>query len=114
MKERLILFLFLFVFVSCNKESNTTTNTNNTISLCTKTISYKNEIAPLINTYCVGCHSSNQASGGINLSGYNNTSTHSTRSLNSIKNESMPPMGSFPDSLIKKLNCWINQGKLNN
>lgn len=112
------LFPFTFIclfFISCKKENtNTVTPINSNVKNCSKTISYKTEIVPMMNTYCVSCHSSNQASGGINLSGYNNTSTHATSSLNSIKNGSMPPMGSIPDSLIQKLNCWINQGKLNN
>jgi hypothetical protein len=106
---------FCLLLVSCKKESTKTLSpiTNNPTS-CSQTISYKNEVEPMIKMYCLGCHSSNQTSGGINLSGYSNTSTHASRSLNSIKNGSMPPVGSIPDSLIQKLNCWINQGKLNN
>jgi len=115
MKKILFLSLVISLLFSCKKENTPTTinNTNNNVS-CSKTISYKNEIAPMLNMYCGGCHSSNQSSGGINLSGYSNASNHATRSLNSIKNGSMPPMGSIPDSLVQKLSCWINQGKANN
>jgi hypothetical protein len=50
------------------------------------------------------------ATGTINLSGYSNTSTHATYSLNSIKNGTMPPMGNIPDSLIQKLNPDVITG----
>lgn len=101
-------------FSSCKKESSTSTTTTSTNSSCSKTISYKTEIAPMMATYCVSCHSSGQASGGVNLSSYSSVSSNASRSLSSIKSGSMPPMGSIPDSLVQKLSCWISQGKANN
>jgi hypothetical protein len=115
MNKILSLSLVISFLFSCKKEATPTTVYNTNINVnCSKTISYKNEISPMLNMYCIGCHSSNQSSGGINLSGFSNASNLATRSLNSIKNGSMPPMGSIPDSLVQKLSCWISQGKANN
>jgi cytochrome c553 len=110
--KKILLFAFLGAsVVSCKKDSTTTSTTS---ASCTKTISYKTEIAPMMNTYCASCHSANQPSGGVNLSSYSSVSSNATRSLSSIKSGSMPPMGSIPDSLVQKLSCWISQGKANN
>ncbi len=113
--KKLLLFAFLGTsIVSCKKDGSTSSTSTNTSSSCSKTISYKSDIAPMMSTYCVSCHSSGQANGGVNLSSYSSVSSNASRSLSSIKSGSMPPMGSIPDSLVQKLSCWISQGKANN
>ena len=69
-------------------------------------ISYKNDIAPILSSYCVGCHS--------NLNNYSGVSGWSSKSLNAMKNGSMPPSGQLPTGFIQKFQDWITQGKKNN
>jgi len=96
---------------ACNKSTSSTTSTST--ADCT-TISYKNDIAPIMSANCTSCHNANQASAGINLSTYPNVSKYATSSLNAMNDGSMPPVGKLPSGTIQKLNCWITQGKLNN
>ena len=69
-------------------------------------ISYKNDIAPILSSYCVGCH--------INLNNYSGVSGWSSKSLTEMKNGNMPPNGQLPAGFIKKFEDWITQGKKNN
>jgi len=69
-------------------------------------ISYKNDIAPIMGSYCVGCHS--------NLNNYSGVSGWSSIALQEMKNGNMPPNGQLPSGFIKKFEDWITQGKKNN
>lgn len=77
-----------------------------TTSALASFISYKNDIAPILSSYCVGCHS--------NLNNYSGVSSWSSKSLNAMKNGSMPPNGQLPTGFIQKFQDWITQGKKNN
>ncbi|HKC68585.1 MAG TPA: hypothetical protein VKG26_10165 [Bacteroidia bacterium] len=79
------------------------------------------DIQPIMNTYCVGCHSTNNAGGGYDLSNYAgvvNSISHNNL-INSIKHTSgynpMPQNGSqLPGCQISKIESWINAGNPNN
>ena len=98
----------MLLLVSCKKSTATVTCTSST------TISYAQEIAPLMNSSCVSCHNSSVRNGGIDLSSYSKVSQNATSSLSAIQNGSMPPSGKLSDASIQKLSCWISQGKQNN
>ena len=101
---------------SCKKDK-----TQIVLNDCPDTISYSAKIAPLINQSCAttGCHAAGFAAGGYNLEGHANVSANAAIILSVIKHDSgvVPmPIGAskLADSLIQQVQCWINQGQLNN
>lgn len=81
---------------------------------CNK-ITYAKDIKPLIDNYCVGCHSSNFASGDL--------VTHSDVKLKVdngtlmkvvVIDKTMPEASSLTKEEIQKFKCWIESGALNN
>ncbi len=95
---------------------------NNQCNGCdTAQFTFSNAIAPLINTYCKGCHNPASLGGGMDLSNYNGIrSTAATgKLLGSIKQLSgykpMPQNGSrLSDCQIRQVEKWIQAGMLNN
>ncbi|HWY10690.1 MAG TPA: hypothetical protein VN026_05150, partial [Bacteroidia bacterium] len=88
------------------------------------TISYSNQIVPIINASCGktdnNCHSSSSGFGDFNTyQGFtSHPSDHIIHSVKQDNNSNYPPMpwGSSKLSLcnISKIVNWINQGKKNN
>ncbi|MEY4351730.1 MAG: hypothetical protein RL078_1809 [Bacteroidota bacterium] len=107
------LFLSLLSLGACSKDKVSPTNIT-----CTTTISYANDIVPLMQANCIGCHDQGNASGGYDFSSYTAVAANATAALGSMKNSGyqlMPQGGpALPDSTIQKLECWIAQGKLDN
>lgn len=85
---------------------------------CTTTVSFSNDVLPIIQNKCIGCHDQGNASGGYDFSSYNSISTNANAILGSMKatGYQLMPIGgpSLPDSTIQKIKCWIEQGKLDN
>ncbi|MFZ9658016.1 MAG: hypothetical protein ACO29Z_04940 [Crocinitomicaceae bacterium] len=102
-----------FALFSCAKDKVSPTNID-----CTTTISYANDIVPLMQANCIGCHDQGNASGGYDFSSYTAVAANATAALGSMKSSGyqlMPQGGpALPDSTIQKLECWIAQGKLDN
>lgn len=87
----------------------------------TTNVSYSGFVAPLLSTYCVGCHSGGAPSGGISLSTYANVKTMATsgRLYGSIAWSTgfkTMPQGSTKLSQcnIDKIKGWIDEGANNN
>jgi uncharacterized membrane protein len=87
----------------------------------TGTMSFSTQINPLIQTNCVGCHNGTLASGGINLSSYNQIALSAQTIRNNtplllgvIKRQqgfiAMPPTFSLDACAVTKIEKWINQG----
>ena len=104
----------LFLASSCTKEKTPFSQT----PTCNGTVSFANDILPLIQHQCTSCHDSGNASGGYNLSDYATISSHANAVLGSMRNSGyklMPQGGpALPDSSIQLIECWIYQGKLDN
>jgi hypothetical protein len=119
MKAFLIIFSALTLGVltlnSCNKDK---VPVDCTAAGCTDTISFANQILPMIQNNCVGCHQPGNASGGYSLSTYSEISTNADAILNSLYGTSvalMPQGGpALADTLIQQFSCWKCQGKLDN
>jgi mono/diheme cytochrome c family protein len=80
---------------------------------------YSVQVAKIINTYCIGCHSGASASGGIMLDNYNNVKAQATSGLlmNALKGNgvpSMPPNTHLDDCKIGTIQHWIRTGMPNN
>lgn len=97
-------------------------NTTNCGSSCdSNQFKYAANIAPLMNTYCVGCHGGTAPSGNINLSIYNGVRQQaiSGRLVGSVSHA--PGFSAMPKSANKLSACqiaqiskWVNAGSLNN
>ena len=84
---------------------------------CPDTVSFNAVILPMVQSNCTGCHGSGNGT-GYTLTNYANISSHADAVLGSMRGSGyqlMPQGGpALPDSVIQKVACWINQGKLNN
>ncbi|MBK8506601.1 MAG: hypothetical protein IPL46_33045 [Saprospiraceae bacterium] len=98
---------------SCNDGSNH--------SCDTAIISFANDVKPIFDTYCITCHGSSNANGGVSLISYNGASSvaKTGKLLGVVKWTDgflMMPLGGnqIPDCDINTLSAWINQGVTNN
>ena len=86
-----------------------------------KTISFKNDVQPIIDLHCKGCHSTYSPGAGIKLTTYAeiNTLIVGGELIGVIDHErgfkAMPPAGNkLNDCLISKIKIWIRNGAQNN
>lgn len=84
-------------------------------------VSFKNTVYPILQAACTGCHTGNNASGGIILTGYDAVRANAQGGglLGSMQHLSgyspMPKgLGQLDDCKISKVEAWINQGMKNN
>lgn len=88
-------------------------------------ISFLSQITPIIESNCLSCHNSTQASGGIQLNNYTNikSSVDENRNgtpllLGAIRRENnfsaMPPSFSLDDCDQRIFELWVEQGMPNN
>ena len=119
MKSFLIIFSVLTLGVltvgSCNKDK---TPVDCVAAGCADTISFANQILPMIQINCTGCHEPGNASGGYSLSTYSEISANADAILNSLNGTGMQlmPQGgpALADTLIQQFSCWKCQGKMDN
>lgn len=76
---------------------------------------YTNNIAPLINQSCIGCHGSSGASGGVSLTSYDLVKAQAmkgslTGTLKQNGYSLMPPGGKLSDCKIGQVDKWIRNG----
>ena len=115
--KKLLLPFGILLATACSK----TTGTSKSFSAsdCTSTISYKSDIAPMMNSYCTSCHQPGNAKGGYDLSTYSGVTSNTSKVLASmLHNSGAKPMpedaNQLSDDLLKKMYCWVNQGAKNN
>jgi len=109
-KLSLLFFCVIFLF-SCSKDKvEYYPNTN-----CNQEVSFSQDILPLINQECTGCHNNQN---GYSLTNYDNISANSKAIIGAMRanNYQLMPKGGpmLSDSVIQLMECWVNQGKLNN
>lgn len=83
--------------------------------------SFAADIFPMLQNYCVGCHSSNRTEGNVNLGTYQNIRRYAESGalIGTISHDAyypaMPPSGSkLSDCRITQLKKWIDEGMQNN
>ena len=103
-------------------------STNTAIVGDTSSVSFANQVLPILNTYCVECHGGQRTREGLNMTAYTGLisgSDNGTVLIAGNANESlfieliqqgeMPNRGPAPTSAeIQILIDWVNQGALNN
>lgn len=83
---------------------------------CSDTISFSQQIAPMIQAHCSSCHGSGAGTTPV-LSNHAEISNAATDILGTLHGtpQLMPQGGpALADSLIQQFDCWIQQGKMNN
>lgn len=94
----------------------------------TASVSFVNQIAPIINTYCVECHGGARIREGLNLTTYDGLMAGSNNGavivvgnaneslfVDLIAQGEMPERGPAPSTEeLQLIIDWINQGALNN
>lgn len=111
MKKIVLIGLLSVSFTSCRKDKvENYPNAN-----CVDTVSFNNEILPLIQNNCTGCHDNQN---GYSLTNHANISSNASAVIGSMRHNGyklMPDGGpALPDSVIQRVECWVNQGKQNN
>lgn len=83
----------------------------------TTSVSFSQDLQPIVNTYCKGCHSGGSPSGGLDLSTYNGVKAVALNGklYGAISwatgYQKMPQGGNkLDDCTIAKFNAWINAG----
>lgn len=110
MRLSIVLFASLLVLISCTKDKAADPE-------CETPVSFSQEVMPMLQTSCVGCHSGGQPP---NLTTHASVSAAADNifarlSLSEGDALLMPQGGPrFHQDSIRKIKCWIDQGKLDN
>lgn len=123
-KTTLFVFIPVFVFgiLSCKKDKAISPE-----SCSARVYSFSTDIHPIIQANCAinNCHgTNNQAPFNLNTYGQIDTAVQFYGLLRAIKHEGTNPMpridpflpaaNKLADSTIRAIECWIEQGRLNN
>jgi hypothetical protein len=80
-------------------------------------VSFSQDVWPIISENCAGCHGIGNSTGYV-FTNHTTVSLNANAIVGSMRNEGfqLMPIGgpALPDSLIQKINCWIQQGAPNN
>ena len=83
-------------------------------------VNYTDNISPIIQSACVGCHSNPPVNGApFALVNFNQVSQRAGNILNTMSRQSgapnaMPPSGRLPQATIDLIERWIDDGQLEN
>ena len=82
-------------------------------------VTYSGTIWPVINTYCMGCHSGTAPGGNVRLENYATVSAVAASGvlMDALRGNGvpkMPPAGSLSTCRIRQFELWINDGYQNN
>lgn len=85
---------------------------------CSDTVSFSQDIMPIISSNCISCHDQGNST-GYTFTTHSSISENAMDMLNAMRNEAgfqlMPQGGpALPDSLIRLFSCWIQNNKPNN
>ena len=111
-----LFLLIVFILTTCTKDKGKVLQKSNAI--CdTLPATYANDIRPIVNVNCLsGCHvSGGSASTDFSIYGPLKEDADNGQLKNRvIVIGDMPPAGALPDSVLQKIDCWIQKGALNN
>ncbi len=75
-------------------------------------ITYTKDIAPLISSNCIGCHSDPPQNGApFSLTTFSNLDARASGVFNATNSGAMPPSGKLPQASIDLISDWIDGGK---
>lgn len=120
-----VLILFAFAFTGCYYDNEEYLYPESA-ECTTDNMSYANDVWPVINASCTGCHSGASPSGNISLENYTDVAAGADISAGNYGslygtishasgNSPMPKGGSkLSDCTISKIKAWIDQGAQDN
>ena len=94
----------MLIFLACSKDKTST---------CTSFPSFSQDIEQIFISNCMPCHQTNNAGGNVILENHTTISDNINMSILEIEAGTMPPSSPLNDSIITMLNCWVENGKLN-
>lgn len=118
--QKILLNLFIGVVVFLYSCTTNTVDEGEVTDLppIVETVTYNEDVAPIIANNCLGCHSGPNANAGLDLSNYANVRTAAAQGnmVNRINNGSnpMPPTGILPPDLRQIIDQWVSDGFLEN
>jgi uncharacterized membrane protein len=108
-----LLFIIILGMSACGDKFELS---QGTINSSIGDVTYTNDIAPIMEQYCVGCHASTKAGGArggapvsINLDTYADTMSHADKSNREIQSGGMPPSGTVSAEEKAIFQAWIDQ-----
>ena len=105
MKKIMVIFMIsIGLWTGCSKVTNS--NSSYTPSCVGNMKSYKTDVAPVIRTYCAGCHS--------NFTNYAGLSADKNNVSAQIESGNMPKGASLSTAQKDAVICWISSGSPNN
>lgn len=120
----ILLVLLSFVFCSCYNDNVEELYPELSSSCDTTNVTYAKTVVPILNSYCLGCHSNSSASssgGGIKLENYLDVKTYEANGklVGTIKHlngySAMPKGGGkLSDCKTRQIDKWVSNGALNN
>ena len=83
-------------------------------SVCSETVSYSDDIVPLLEANCIksGCHDG--LSGPPNWGVYSNVKEKAAKIKEFTQDGTMPADGTLTQQEIDLIACWVDNGALNN
>ncbi len=128
--NKLLIILMVFAMISITLSSCYYDNEEelypSTANCVTENMSYANDVWPVINASCTGCHGGANPSGGIKLENYTDVAAAAAIGAGSYGslygtishasgNSPMPKNGNkLPDCTISQIKAWIDQGAKDN
>jgi hypothetical protein len=115
MKKVLIaLGVYLALFIGCTNDKDELLNPAG--SDCTGVnASFANDVLPIIQANCGGCHGAGSTRGPGPLTNYTEIKNAAVRIKTSVITGSMPLNAApLPDAAIRKIRCWVDSGTPNN
>lgn len=77
------------------------------------TITYTINVKPIIDTHCIGCHSS--GGGQVpNLESYSGLAANAASVKSEVVSKDMPIGSTLTNEEIQAISCWVDAGALNN
>lgn len=80
-------------------------------------VSWNDDVSPIINNFCVGCHQGSSPSAGLDLSSYSGVKSSVDQETFSIRVNmarsnplKMPPNAVLDSCIIEQINIWIANG----
>ncbi|MEY4851918.1 MAG: hypothetical protein RIS99_313 [Bacteroidota bacterium] len=115
------ILLGMFALSSCYYDNEEELYPNTNVPCDSVVVSFKTDVDPILQNYCVGCHNANNPGGGYIYDTYADTKNSvDDGTLLGVTNHytgfsSMPKGGSkLPSCELGKIRNWINEGALNN
>jgi len=121
-KVMFISALFVgLVLVSCSKDEEEVEEPTPMNSCDTESMSFQNDILPIFNSNCNGCHNADANSGGVTLDNFTDVKSivSAGRLLGAInRDDGFSPMpqnaAKLADCNIDKIDAWVSDGAPDN